>query len=100
MDGCIHWLPLCHTVLVFLFVRFPASTASTSNDDSPKNAVSQKSDSANTKLVTGMRLNDHKAGMEGLDKEKINAIIHEASKGTTVKHINHSTLPLTRCLKF
>lgn len=29
-----------------------------------------------------MSLNDHKAGMEGLDKEKINKIIFEASKGS------------------
>ena len=29
-----------------------------------------------------MKLNDHKAGMEGLDKEKINKIIHDASKGS------------------
>jgi hypothetical protein len=28
-----------------------------------------------------MLLNDNKAGMEGLDKERINQIIHEASKG-------------------
>ena len=32
-------------------------------------------------VVSRMQLNDHKAGMEGLDKEKINAIIYEASKG-------------------
>ncbi|EDO29212.1 predicted protein [Nematostella vectensis] len=29
-----------------------------------------------------MSLNDHKAGMEGLDKEKINKIIYESSKGS------------------
>jgi DNA polymerase kappa len=29
-----------------------------------------------------MSLNDHKAGMEGLDKEKINKVIFEASKGS------------------
>lgn len=29
-----------------------------------------------------MSLNDHKAGMQGLDKEKINKIIYEASKGS------------------
>jgi len=28
-----------------------------------------------------MLLNDNKAGMEGLDKDRINQIIHEASKG-------------------
>lgn len=31
--------------------------------------------------LSRMSLNDHKAGMEGLDREKINAIIHDASKG-------------------
>ena len=33
-------------------------------------------------VLTRMLLNDNKAGMEGLDKEKINQIIFEASKGT------------------
>ena len=33
-------------------------------------------------LMNRMRLNDNKAGMDGLDKEKINQIILEASKGT------------------
>ncbi|WAR00599.1 POLK-like protein [Mya arenaria] len=33
-------------------------------------------------LVGRMLLNDNKAGMEGLDKAKINQIIHEASKGS------------------
>ena len=32
-------------------------------------------------VLSRMLLNDHKAGMEGLDKEKINNIIMEASKG-------------------
>lgn len=32
--------------------------------------------------VERMALNDHKAGMTGLDKDKINKIIHEASKGS------------------
>ena len=32
-------------------------------------------------VVKRMLLNDNKAGMEGLDKDKINQIIHEASKG-------------------
>lgn len=32
--------------------------------------------------VERMSLNDHKAGMQGLDKEKINKIIHQASKGS------------------
>lgn len=32
-------------------------------------------------IVSTMALNDNKAGMEGLDKERINQIIFEASKG-------------------
>ena len=32
--------------------------------------------------VERMSLNDQKAGMEGLDKDRINKIIHEASKGS------------------
>ena len=32
-------------------------------------------------LMTRMQLNDHKAGMQGLDKEHINRIIYEVSKG-------------------
>lgn len=35
-----------------------------------------------SKNLTRMELNDHKAGMLGLDKEKINQIIFEASKGS------------------
>ncbi len=38
--------------------------------------------SSNVKKVSRMDLNTAKAGMEGLDKEKINQIIHEASKGS------------------
>jgi len=32
-------------------------------------------------LISTMALNDNKAGMQGLDKERINQIIYEASKG-------------------
>ena len=32
--------------------------------------------------IKSLELNDHKAGMEGLDKAKINKIIHDASKGS------------------
>lgn len=32
--------------------------------------------------IERMKLNDRKAGMEGLDKKKINKIIHDASKGS------------------
>lgn len=46
----------------------------------------EKNDSISTdkssKTLTRMKLNDHKAGMVGLDKEKINQIIFEASKGS------------------
>lgn len=35
-----------------------------------------------SKNLTRMELNDHKAGMVGLDKERINQIIFEASKGS------------------
>ncbi|XP_046546456.1 DNA polymerase kappa-like [Haliotis rubra] len=33
-------------------------------------------------MLTRMQLNDNKAGMDGLDKEKINQIVYEASKGS------------------
>lgn len=32
-------------------------------------------------MSSRMALNDHKAGMQNLDREKINQIIYEASKG-------------------
>ena len=41
-----------------------------------------KSTDSSTKSLTRMELNDHKAGMVGLDKQKINQIIFEASKGS------------------
>lgn len=37
--------------------------------------------SSDKPIVSRMELNDNKAGMEGLDREKINQIIYEASKG-------------------
>ena len=37
-----------------------------------------------TQIMSGLQLNDNKAGMEGLDKEKINKIIFDASKGKPV----------------
>ncbi|GAB1605093.1 hypothetical protein Ahia01_000791100 [Argonauta hians] len=36
----------------------------------------------NAGLVSRLRLNDNKAGMQNLDREKINQIIYEASKGS------------------
>lgn len=41
----------------------------------PSGSASQKA------VVSRLGLNDNKAGMEGLDKEKINKIIIQASKG-------------------
>lgn len=46
-------------------------------DDSAKENDNYKDD-----LLLRMGLNDNKAGMEGLDKEKINKIIMEATKGS------------------
>ena len=47
---------------------------------------------SNQPLLSRMMLNDHKAGMEGLDRDKINAIIHEASKGWYISCKNMSVL--------
>ena len=49
------------------------------NVDIPK--VSAQSQNCDV-MITAMALNDNKAGMEGLDKESINRIIYEASKGS------------------
>ncbi|KAK3607913.1 hypothetical protein CHS0354_036739 [Potamilus streckersoni] len=50
---------------------------------SPKKELPSRNDASHQKgLVSRMLLNDDKAGMEGLDKEKINQIIYEASKGS------------------
>ena len=40
------------------------------------------SSSSSSSLAAVMELNDTKAGMEGLDKERINAVIEEASRGS------------------
>ncbi|XP_041369519.1 DNA polymerase kappa-like [Gigantopelta aegis] len=51
------------------------------SSDAVKSCVAvQSRDKA--QLMTGIQLNDNKAGMEGLDKEKINKIIFDASKGS------------------
>ena len=47
-----------------------------------KNVKTVAEISSNERKVSRMDLNTAKAGMEGLDKEKINQIIHEASKGS------------------
>lgn len=44
--------------------------------------MEQKSEQPNSQ-PTLMNLNEHKAGLQGLDKEKINKIIHDASKGSS-----------------
>lgn len=44
--------------------------------------IKEKCDSYKDDLLLRMGLNDNKAGMEGLDKEKINKIIMEATKGS------------------
>ena len=49
-------------------------------EDAERNHSSSTDKSSKT--LTRMELNDHKAGMVGLDKEKINQIIFEASKGS------------------
>ena len=43
---------------------------------------SSSSSSSSSSLAAVMELNDTKAGMEGLDKERINAVIEEASRGS------------------
>ncbi|KAM4875889.1 DNA polymerase kappa isoform 1-T4 [Thomomys bottae] len=45
-------------------------------------STEEKNDGYKDDLLLRMGLNDNKAGMEGLDKEKINKIIMEATKGS------------------
>uniref|UniRef100_A0A8C5YPZ9 DNA polymerase kappa n=1 Tax=Marmota marmota marmota TaxID=9994 RepID=A0A8C5YPZ9_MARMA len=45
-------------------------------------STKEKNDNDKDDLLLRMGLNDNKAGMEGLDKEKINKIIMEATKGS------------------
>ena len=47
--------------------------------DAPPQSASSSSSST---LATVMELNCGKAGMEGLDKERVNAVIEEASRGS------------------
>merc|ERR1719427_1490271 len=59
----------------------PAKEAKmTAIDDT--NGLSEKHNDPKTSGLGLMSLNDNKAGMKGLDKEKINAIIENASKGS------------------
>lgn len=46
-----------------------------------RNVVSVLCLSCLASLISTMSLNDNKAGMQGLDKERINQIIYEVSKG-------------------
>ncbi|XP_031550254.1 DNA polymerase kappa-like [Actinia tenebrosa] len=55
---------------------------STETFEVEKPETSSLSNENSTGGPSRMSLNDHKAGMEGLDKEKINKIIFEASKGS------------------
>ncbi|XP_054842201.1 DNA polymerase kappa [Eublepharis macularius] len=45
-------------------------------------SLNNSSTSSRAELLLRMGLNDNKAGMQGLDKEKINKVIMEASKGS------------------
>lgn len=56
------------------------SNKETNNSKTDMKIVSESSSSE--RKMSRMDLNTTKAGMEGLDKEKINQIIHEASKGS------------------
>ena len=63
-----------------------SNTKDVINQDVEQDKVIVEKDGKKTtdssKSLTRMELNDHKAGMVGLDKEKINQIIFEASKGS------------------
>lgn len=66
--------------------RMKMEDNSTAEDSKQIEEDGEKNDCNSTdkssKTLTRMELNDHKAGMVGLDKEKINQIILEASKGS------------------
>lgn len=55
---------------------------------------------SNEALMSRMLLNDNKAGMTGFDKERINQIIFEASKGTCILNDACSILELLSVLTF
>lgn len=68
---------------------------SNGNNESLNVSLSGESKAA---MAARIGLNDNKAGMEGLDKERINQIIMEASKGEAVKNIcPFSSGPLHFC---
>lgn len=64
------------TINFFSFLQVYTMDSTKENSDSAK----EKSDNYRDDLLLRMGLNDNKAGMEGLDKEKINKIIMEATK--------------------
>ena len=68
------------------YINASTTQLTTQNDKAVENlGINTKivaESSSNVKKVSRMDLNTAKAGMEGLDKEKINQIIHEASKGS------------------
>ena len=51
------------------------------NNNLSSSSSSQSKQNGGKTVLSRMQLNDNKAGMQGLDKEKINSIIHEISKG-------------------
>ncbi|KAL8616660.1 hypothetical protein ACOMHN_031642 [Nucella lapillus] len=53
-----------------------------SGKETERKSKGDHSSDEGTPLMTRMQLNDHKAGMQGLDKEHINQIIYEVSKGS------------------
>ncbi len=62
-----------------------SDTTATDDSVNTTTAVPNKGQ-AESQLVSRMLLNDNKAGMEGLDREKINQIIYEASKGIPTEY--------------
>ena len=57
------------------------ASANVSNESGRRETEVKKSGTTSGGIMSRMALNDNKAGMEGLDRDKINAIIYEASKG-------------------
>ncbi|XP_070541690.1 DNA polymerase kappa-like [Ptychodera flava] len=61
---------------------FGTSASKTIPSGMQQGDTSAKTGSSESKMMSRMELNTHKAGMEGLNREKINSIIYEASKGS------------------
>ena len=59
----------------------PNETCDDRTETSEKELPPLSSDTGEKLLMSRMALNDNKAGMQDLDKERINQIIYEASKG-------------------